>query len=80
LNLISDETIYNSLINWLLSNDYEILFNADSDRITEDIKSKVLISLFTKNCIEDNLWINDAKGIASFSECNSNIEYLIFLT
>lgn len=77
LNLISDETICDSLINWLLSNDYEILFNSDSDRITEDIKSKVLISLFAKNCIEDNLWINDAKGIASFSECNLNIEYLI---
>lgn len=77
LNLISDETLYNSLIDWLLKNDFELLFNADSDRITDAIKSKVLKNLFTKNCIEDNLWINDPKNIASFSECNTNVEYLI---
>lgn len=77
LNLISDESLYNSLVDWLLVNDFEILFNADSDRVSDEIKSKVLISLFTTNCIEDNLWINDPKGIANFSECQKNIEYLI---
>lgn len=80
LNLISDETTNNSLIKWLLENDYELLFNADSDRITDEIKSKVLNNLFTKICIEDHLWINDSKDIAVFSECKSNIEYLIFKT
>lgn len=78
LNLISDETLYNCLIDWLLENDFELLFNADSDRITDEIKSKVLQNFFTKNCIEENLWINDLKSIALFSECNTNIEYLIF--
>lgn len=77
LNLISDGTLYNCLIDWLLENDFELLFNADSDRITNEIKSKVLQNFFTKNCIEDNLWINDLKGIALFSECDMNIEYLI---
>ena len=77
LNLVCEETLYNSLVNWLLINDFEILFNADSDRITENIKSKVLINLFTKNCIEDSLWINDSRGIATFSECDTNIKYLI---
>lgn len=77
LNIISDEELYNSLIDWLMKNDFEILFNADTDRVTDEIKSKVLLNLFTKNCIEDNLWINDPKSIASFSECNTNIEYLI---
>lgn len=78
LNLIgTNQTLYNNLIDWLVSNDFEILFNADSDRITEEIKSKVLDRLFTTQCIEDNLWINDAKGIASFSDCNRNIQYLI---
>jgi hypothetical protein len=76
LNLISNEQ-YDSLIDWLLLNDFEILLNADSDRITEEIKTKVLNSYFTKNCIEDNLWINDVKGIATFSECSTNIEFLI---
>ncbi|MBG6062391.1 hypothetical protein IWX83_002190 [Flavobacterium sp. CG_9.1] len=77
LNLIEDEASYNSLVDWLVGNDFELLFNADSDRITDVIKSKVLKKLFTKNCIEDNLWINDSKNIASFSECDSNIKYLI---
>ncbi|MBG6063306.1 hypothetical protein IWX83_003116 [Flavobacterium sp. CG_9.1] len=77
LNLISDETLYNSLIDWLLENDFELLFNADSDRITDAIKSKVLENFFTKNCIENGLWVNDLKSIASFSECNINVEYLI---
>lgn len=78
LNLIfSKENLYNTLIDWLLDNDFELLFNADSDRITDQIKSKVLQNFFTKNCIEDNLWINDLKSIALFSECKTNIEFLI---
>lgn len=77
LNLIEDQAIHDSLVDWMVDNDYELLFNADSDRITDEIKSKVLKKLFTKDCIEDNLWINDSNSIASFSQCNNNIEYLL---
>jgi hypothetical protein len=78
LNLtFSKKSLYDSLIGWLLEHDFELLFNADSDRITDEIKSKVLQNFFTKNCIEDNLWMNDLKSIALFSECEANIEFLI---
>lgn len=78
LNLIfSRRSLFDALIDWLLDNDFELLFNADSDRITNKIKSKVLQNFFTKNCIEDNLWINDLKSIALFSECEANIEFII---
>lgn len=77
LNLDLDENLYDSLIQWLLDNDFELLFNADSNRISNQIKSIVLQNFFTKKCIEETLWINDAREIALFSESESNIEYLI---
>lgn len=77
LNLITDEDIYNELIDWLLGNDFELLLNADSDRITDEIKSRVLQDYFIKNCVEDNLWIGDLKSTALFSQNNANTEYLI---
>jgi hypothetical protein len=77
LNLELNENLYDSLIQWLLDNDFELLFNADSNRISDEIKSIVLQNFFTKKCIEETLWINDAREIALFSESESNIEYLI---
>jgi hypothetical protein len=77
LNLDLDVNLYDSLIQWLLDNDFELLFNADSNRISAQIKSTVLQNFFTKKCIEETLWINDAREIALFSESELNIEYLI---
>ncbi|MBP0903563.1 NACHT domain-containing protein [Mariniflexile gromovii] len=77
LNLELDKVKYDELINWLLANDFEILFNADSNRISDNIRSIVLQNFFNKKCIQDTLWINDAKGIASFSQSDANIDYLI---
>ncbi|MDL2141631.1 hypothetical protein QQY79_03790 [Flavobacterium tructae] len=77
LNLISDEDLYSHLTNWLIENDSELLFNADLDRITDEIRSKVLQEYFIKNCIKDGLWINVLKDVATFSECDANIKYLI---
>lgn len=77
LNLDLDKNVYDSLIQWLLVNDFELLFNADSNRISDQIKATVLQNFFTKKCIEETLWINDAREIALFSASESNIEYLI---
>ena len=77
LNLELEKDKYDKLVDWLLSNDYEMLFNADSNRINDDIRSKVLQDFFIKKCVEETLWINDVKAIASFGQSNSNIEYLI---
>ncbi|TDP00323.1 NACHT domain-containing protein [Flavobacterium sp. 245] len=77
LNLITDESLYNALIGWLLDNDFELLFNADSDRITDKTKSRAFQDYFVKNCVDDNLWIADLKSTALFSQCDANIEYLM---
>jgi|GEM_PF-825250 len=77
LNLQIDNNTYETLVNWLLKNDFELLFNADSDRISNDIKTSVLETFFNRNCIEETLWINNDQEIASFSECEYNIKYLI---
>ncbi|SFZ93371.1 hypothetical protein SAMN05428642_10395 [Flaviramulus basaltis] len=77
LNLELDKTKHDALVDCLLNNDFEILFNADSNRISKDIRTKVLQDFFIKKCVNETLWINDAKRIASFSQTDSNINYLI---
>jgi hypothetical protein len=77
LNLNIDDNKHSEIVSWLMENELELLFNADSDRISDDIKSLVLKDFFEKNCIEDTLWINDTQKIANFSDCDVNIEYLI---
>jgi hypothetical protein len=77
LNLNIDEAKHFALVDWLMKNDAELLFNADTDRISENIKTVVLKDFFNKTCIENTLWINDAQKIAAFSDCEPNIEYLI---
>lgn len=77
LNLLTDDTVYKPLVDWLIENDCELLFNADSDRISDELKFKVLKNIFTKNCIKDNLWIDDLNNTAAFSECPDSIDYLI---
>lgn len=77
LNLELDENVYNELVKWLLDNDFELLFNADTNRISDEIKSSVLQDFFSKKCVEETLWINDVKEVAGFSESEANIRYLI---
>lgn len=77
LNLDLDKTKHDNLVDWLLENDFEILFSADSNRINDDIRNKVLKDFFVKKCINETLWIIDVKKIASFSQSSTNIDYLI---
>ncbi|MBA9072576.1 hypothetical protein GGR22_000702 [Flavobacterium gossypii] len=77
LNLQIDSEIHKSLVDWLLVNDFELLFSADSDRINNDVKINVLETFFSRNCIENTLWINNTQEVANFSECEANIKYLI---
>lgn len=75
LDLSVDEC--NKLIEWLLNNDLELLFNADTNRISDETKCKVLEDFFVKNCEEETLWINDPKQVANFAQNEQNIKYLI---
>jgi hypothetical protein len=80
--LDEDSEKYNKLVNWLVENEPEILFKADNNRISEDLRIKVFQTYFNKVCIEQTLWINNngtfqSNEIALFAYCQQNYDYLI---
>lgn len=73
---------YSKLIDWLVENEPEILFKADYDRISEELKIKIFQTYFNKICIEKTLWIDNnrtylSREIALFASCTANFDYLI---
>jgi hypothetical protein len=83
INLIdSNNPTYNDLISWLKENQIEILFKADSDRISKELKIDVFQKYFNTECIEKTLWIStkrtsDVSEIANFGDCKVNFDYLM---
>jgi hypothetical protein len=80
LNIL-DSDKYNQLVNWLIVNELELLFKADSDKTT-NFKIQVFRDYFKRECIEKGFWINTNKTfsvleIAQFSDCEKNLEYLL---
>lgn len=72
---------YHDLINWLKKNQIEILFKADSDRISKELKISVFQEYFNTECIEKTLWIStrrtfEVSEIANFGDCKENFDYL----
>lgn len=86
LNLMkSDDSKYNDLIQWISTNEPEILFKADPDRIAdlqENIQEKVFQKFFQKNIIDSKLWLRNTTSvseeeIAQFADCEKNFKFLI---
>lgn len=83
INLIdSDSPTYNDLINWLKENQIEILFKADSDRVSKKLKITVFQEYFDNECVKKTLWIStrrtfEVSEIANFGDCKENFDYLI---
>lgn len=83
INLLDKETDrYKDLVNWFVDNEPELLFRADFDRVSPDIKEKVFQKYFRKECIEKTLWIHNNRTyeldkIAKFSDCKNNFNFLI---
>tara|TARA_R110002126_G_scaffold39767_1_gene117573 strand:+ start:36121 stop:40350 length:4230 start_codon:yes stop_codon:yes gene_type:complete len=81
INLLEkdDPKLY-ELIKWLVKNDSEVLFKADRDRISDEIKTIVFQNYFNKRCVQDTLWIRrydaDVKDISRFANCKENVNYL----
>jgi hypothetical protein len=72
------------LIDWLINNEPELLFNADSDRIEDNIRIQVFQEYFNKECIEKTFWITtnslfSVKEIARFGNYIDNYNYLVQL-
>lgn len=69
------------LIEWFEENDFDVLFNADADRINDAIRDKVFQDYFTERCIKQQLWIrtydSGINDLAKFAQCDANIDFLI---
>jgi hypothetical protein len=82
INLLEkDSAVFRELIDWIQSNQIELLFKADSNR-TEKFKVKVFQYYFKTECIDKNLWIStnktfSVKEIADFGNCEENFNYLL---
>lgn len=82
INLMNpDAKKYEEIINWLIENDSEILFKADKNRVSNQIKTSVFQKYFNKKCKDDTLWIRkydaEVRDISRFADCNDNIKYLL---
>ncbi|KAA2224007.1 NACHT domain-containing protein [Chryseobacterium sediminis] len=77
LNLELEKKDYERLVNWIIENDLELIFQVDSDRIDPDIRTKCLVKRFTEICIEKTLWLEGISEIARFSNTESSVDYLI---
>ncbi len=81
LNLFEKEdSKFKKLLKWLVHNDSEVLFKADKNRISNNIKVRVFQKYFNKRCVQDTLWIRrydaDVKDISRFANCYENVNYL----
>lgn len=80
INII-DSDKYEEFVQWLIDNEPELLFKADSNR-TEGFKVRVFQHYFQSECIEKRFWINSnrtftVKEIAEFGNCEVNFDYLV---
>ncbi|RKS01457.1 NACHT domain-containing NTPase [Flavobacterium sp. 102] len=79
---ILDNKKREELVKWLEENDEELLFTADSDRLSPDVKIRVLQNYFKKTCIENTFWISHSGSfsvdiIGKFGDCEENFMYLL---
>ncbi|QCD62858.1 NACHT domain-containing protein [Tenacibaculum maritimum] len=73
---------FTSLIEWIISNEPELLFRADTDRVNDEIKEQVFQNYFTEKVIESTLWLTTGKKIdldriSRFADCYGNFIFLI---
>lgn len=57
LNILDGEK-FEALKNWLLENDIEVIFFADSNRLLDPMKHNIFAQYFQDMCIEKSFWIN----------------------
>ncbi|WP_343564086.1 hypothetical protein [Sphingobacterium sp.] len=67
---------YKDLINWLVKNDIEMVFHADTELVSDEIRNTVLQHYFQDHCIKKTLWLKDDSTVGKFGNTLSNIKYL----
>ncbi|MCS4301807.1 NACHT domain-containing NTPase [Chryseobacterium sp. BIGb0232] len=77
LNLDLPKNLYDRLTTWIISNNLKLIFQADFDRIIVDIRIKCLIEIFSKTCLQENLWIENKAEVAQFANSKESVDYLL---
>ncbi|OIQ23827.1 NACHT domain-containing NTPase [Lacinutrix sp. MedPE-SW] len=77
-----DKPNYIELLSWLKSNQIELLFKSDSNRLNKNIRIEVFQEYFEEECINKTLWIStrrtfEVSEIGVFGDCKENFDYLI---
>lgn len=71
---------YDQLIDWLIINNRELLFQADSDRIAS-FQNKVFQDFFISECVNTTLWINNSginfSDYVRFGDSIDNFNFLL---
>jgi hypothetical protein len=70
------------LIAWIQNNQIELLFKADTDRVSDDLRDRIFQDYFQRECIKKGFWINtnrtfSVSEIARFGNVPNNTKYLI---
>lgn len=73
---------YQMLIDWLEKNQLEVLFKADSNRISDGLRNTIFQAYFKRECLDKTHWITtnrifDVTEIVSFANTPGNYEYLL---
>jgi len=77
LNLEIPPVVFKKLTDWIIKHDLQLIFQLDSDRIDEDIRTQCLITKFTETCIKETLWLDSRTEIARFGNTTESVKYLI---
>jgi len=77
LNLELPKPVFDKIVEWISINDVNFIFEADHNRITDEIKIKCLQHLFEENCIKNTLWIENSSEVGTFSNVSENVSYCI---
>lgn len=68
--------MYEKLVAWLVEHDIEMIFQADAELVSDEIRNNTLQTYFQSHCIEKTLWIDNVNSLGRFGDTPTNIEYL----
>nr|WP_315423159.1 hypothetical protein [uncultured Pedobacter sp.] len=77
LNIGFDKAEYLLLVNWLITNDIELLFGAEPDFVQDQTKDKAFQAFFQSRVLDQALWVENTTVLAEFGNTSANVEYLL---
>lgn len=77
LNIVKEEK-FTFLRDWLLENDIEVLFFADENRLSEELKNQVFEKYYNDQCVDKTFWLtNSGKVKVDVLARYANFDFLV---